>query len=166
MSKTKHILNHLEEYILTVFMAVIALVVFLQVVFRLLGQSLPWSEEFSRYLLVWITFVGASQGVKKASHVGVEAFTLILPIKARKIAGLLSVAISIFFCIIIIVFSLSIIQTQIANKQISPAMQIPMWIAYAALPTGVTLMAIRHIQVAVRSIQKFSDDAMITGLED
>ncbi|WP_286954445.1 TRAP transporter small permease subunit, partial [Aminobacterium sp. UBA5277] len=33
------------------------IVVFLQVIFRfVLHSSLPWSEELSRYILVWISF--------------------------------------------------------------------------------------------------------------
>jgi len=38
-----------------------------------LRDSLSWSEELARYLMVWATFIGASIGVKRGSHVGVEA---------------------------------------------------------------------------------------------
>ena len=40
-------------------MALIAVIIFIQVVFRVLGRSLSWSEEISRYIEVWIVFLTA-----------------------------------------------------------------------------------------------------------
>ncbi|MDR1978790.1 MAG: TRAP transporter small permease [Synergistaceae bacterium] len=166
MNFVKHAFGRLEEYLLAVFMAAITIVVFVQVVFRQLGRSLPWSEELTRYLLVWITLIGASQGVKKASHVGVEAFALLLPMKPRKIIHIAVLLICVFFFAIIEVYSLSIIRLQIANHQLSPAMRIPMWTAYAALPAGAALMIVRYLQVLVRSVREFGKDHIAVGLED
>lgn len=166
MKSLKHAFANLEEYVLTVLMAAIAIVIFVQVVFRQIGGSLPWSEETSRYLLVWITFIGSSLGVKRGAHVGVEAFLLLFPIKVRKAISLLSIALAVFFCAIVFVFSLQIISTQMSTNQISPAMRIPMWWAYAALPVGMALIIIRFIQVAVKTVKTFGDDSIIvTGLE-
>ncbi len=84
MKKITHFLNNFEEYTCIVLLGIMAVVVFIQVIFRFVVKaSLPWSEETSRYLLVWITFLGASAGVKTGAHVGVEAVTLMLPYKLR-----------------------------------------------------------------------------------
>ena len=42
-------------------------------------MSLPWAEEVARYSMVWIAYVGASLGIKRNSHLGVEAVLLLLP---------------------------------------------------------------------------------------
>lgn len=150
MKKILHIFDNIEEYLCGSMMAIMALVVFLQVVYRfVLKSSLPWSEEVSRYLLVWITFIGASSGVKHGSHIGVEALLLILPKKLKKFVNLGSIAICIFFCSVVSVFSLKIIAKQMELAQVSPAMQIPIWWAYLAIPVGTILMSIRYIQVAI-----------------
>jgi C4-dicarboxylate transporter DctQ subunit len=166
MNFAKRVFNSLENCLLAFFMAAITAVVFLQVVYRQLGRSLPWSEELTRYLLVWITLIGASQGVKKASHVGVEAFVMLLPMKAQKAVNILALMLCVFFWGIVGRFSLSILQLQITNHQLSPAMRIPIWIAYAALPVGAALMIIRYLQVIVRSLKAFNEDGLVFGLED
>ncbi|MBL8489264.1 MAG: TRAP transporter small permease [Rhodocyclaceae bacterium] len=53
---------------------VISVVLFLQVVARYAGHSLSWSEEVGRYLLVAITFLGATVAYKRASFVGLKGF--------------------------------------------------------------------------------------------
>ncbi|MDR3230115.1 MAG: TRAP transporter small permease [Synergistaceae bacterium] len=166
MGFVKRLFDNLEHYLLAVFMAAITFVVFIQVVFRQLGQSLPWSEELSRYLLVWITMIGASEGIKRAVHVGVEAFTIFLPLKLKKTINIVALLVCVLFCGIVLYYSLSIIRVQATNKQITPAMQIPMWIAYAALPAGAALMIVRYVQVIVRSVKEFGSDRMVMGLED
>jgi len=131
---------------------VMVAVVILQVVFRYIVKgSLPWSEELSRYLMVWITFVGASIGVKRGAHVGIEALVLVLPPKTQTIAKYVGIIISIIFCIVVLGASLGILKRQIVSHQISPAMRIPMWWAYAAIPAGTFLMTVRFIQTLLKS---------------
>ena len=56
-------------------LAVMSAGVFAQVVFRLVHASIPWSEELSKYLLIWCTFLGSALGVRKGSLVGLELNT-------------------------------------------------------------------------------------------
>ncbi len=149
MKKVLYFLDHIEEYMLVILMACMSTVVFIQVVFRVLGKSLPWSEEFTRYSAVWITFVGASLGVKRGAHVGVEALKIALPKWPRRILELFSVICMIGLALIIIVYSSQIISTQITMGQKSPAMRIPMWWAYIGMPIGMVLAIIRCIQVGI-----------------
>jgi len=166
MKKVSHFLNNIEEYTCAILMGIMVVVVFLQVVARfILKSSLPWSEETSRYLLVWITFLGASAGVKTGAHVGVEAVTLLLPPKARKLVNLLGIAICIFFSVAVCIFSVSIIAKQIEMAQISPAMQIPMWWAYAAIPVGTVLMTIRYIQSSIKLIKNQTGEGDGNGID-
>ena len=69
MDAVKKFLNNIEEFIVVPLVAVMTAVIILQVFFRyVLKGSLPWSEELSRYLMIWVTFVGASIGVKRGAH--------------------------------------------------------------------------------------------------
>ncbi|MDN5302681.1 MAG: hypothetical protein PWQ60_2195 [Thermoanaerobacteraceae bacterium] len=151
MKRVSEIFNNIEEFLVVILLFVMTVVVFWQVICRfVLKASLPWSEEFSRYVLVWASFLGASIGVKRGAHIGVEAFTLILPDKLKKFIQYLAIILSIIFCLIVFKESLGIIQKQVVNNQVSPAMRIPMWWAYSAIPTGMLLMAIRFLQTMVR----------------
>jgi tripartite ATP-independent transporter DctM subunit len=54
---------------------VMTLLVFFQVANRyIIGWIVPWTEEVSRILFIWITFVGAYIALKKHSHIAVETF--------------------------------------------------------------------------------------------
>ena len=148
-------LTILESSIVTVTLALMIVVVFLQVLFRLLENSLPWSEELARYLMTWVVFVGASMGAKDGVHIGVAAFVNIMPKWFRKadivFAGLCSMA-----------FGLStsyigyLAVARIAKMgQISPAMEMPMWIAYLPICVGPFFMAIRFGQAMITELREF-----------
>jgi TRAP-type C4-dicarboxylate transport system permease small subunit len=59
-------------------------VVFLQFFTRYaLNNSLGWTEEIARYLLILVTFVGSVTAMRKGSHIAVEALLVYLPREAK-----------------------------------------------------------------------------------
>jgi TRAP-type C4-dicarboxylate transport system permease small subunit len=59
-------------------------VVFLQFFTRyVLNNSLGWTEEIARYLLILVTFVGSVTAMRKGSHIAVEALLVYLPREAK-----------------------------------------------------------------------------------
>ena len=152
MDTVKKFLNNIEEFIVVPLVAVMTAVIILQVFFRyVLKGSLPWSEELSRYLMIWVTFVGASIGVKRGAHVGVEMLVMILPKNVQSIVKYLRIIIVAIFGIVVFSASLGILHRQIVYHQISPAMRIPMWWAYAAVPVGTFLMTVRFVQTLFKN---------------
>ena len=62
------------------FLAVMVVLVFGNVVLRYAFNSgLTMSEEVSRWLFVWLTFMGAVVALREHSHLGVDALVLRLP---------------------------------------------------------------------------------------
>ena len=66
------VVNFLVEHVIAILMGLMTIVVFLQVVFRLISGSLPWSEELARYMMIFMVYLGASVGVKKKNHIAIE----------------------------------------------------------------------------------------------
>ena len=110
-------------------------------------MSLPWAEEVARYSMVWIAYIGASLGIKRNAHLGVEAVLLLLPQGTRKYFDYLRYLIIILFNVLIAYYTFQIIQSQISTEQVSPSLRIPMWFAYGAVPVGAVLTAWRCIQM-------------------
>lgn len=141
-------LDNIEEYILLVLFPLMVAVVFVATCVRYLTvMSLPWAEEVARYSMVWIAYIGASLGIKRNAHLGVEAVLLMLPKGSRVYFDYLRYLIIILFNILIAYYTFQIIQSQIATEQVSPSLRIPMWFAYGAVPVGSILMASRCIQM-------------------
>lgn len=158
MQKLGNILNKIEEWFLIIAMAVMSTVVFLQVLFRIFSGSLPWSEELSRYLTIWISAIGASYGFRHGAHIGVDAFKLMFPPKMREVISIISYILVAIICLILVGIGLQLVQTQMQFGQRSPAMRVPMWIAYLALPVGFLLSAFRNVILAWHSVKKIKNN--------
>lgn len=62
-----------EDGIVLAVFWVLAAVVFLQFFTRyVLNDSIAWTEEIARYLLIGVTFIGAVMATRKQSHIAVE----------------------------------------------------------------------------------------------
>jgi TRAP-type C4-dicarboxylate transport system permease small subunit len=73
------------------FLFLMGVFVFGNVVLRYLFNSgLPWAEEFSRFLFVWITFLGAVGAMKENKHLGFSSVVKKMPLKIKKVFVLTS----------------------------------------------------------------------------
>lgn len=154
MKKIINTFNKIEEWLLVVLMTALALIVFLQVVFRIFSGSLPWSEELSRFITIWASFLGASYGFRYGAHIGVEAFKAWLPFRVRRTIDLLADLAVIIIAVLMMYYGYSIIvNVHLKFGQVSPAMRIPMWIAYLAIPVGYFFMILRNIGLSIDAIK-------------
>src|SRR5262245_65799321 len=65
--------------------------VFSNVTLRYLFNSgIPTSEELSRWLLVWLTFLGAIVALRQHAHLGVDTLVRALPAFGKKICFIAS----------------------------------------------------------------------------
>ncbi|MFB3816759.1 MAG: TRAP transporter small permease [Candidatus Methylomirabilales bacterium] len=134
-------LTWLVERLLIGLSAAIAVVVFLQVLFRyLLRQPLFWSEELPRYLLIWMSFLAAAVAQRDEAHINITLVVNRLPARARRLAHLLANGLMLAF-LGVLVYSGSLV-TRITAAHRSTALQLPMAAVYVALPVGAALMAL------------------------
>jgi TRAP-type C4-dicarboxylate transport system permease small subunit len=153
MKILKWIDDHIEEALLTIVFSVMVSVIFVQVIARLLDNSLSWSEELGRYCFIWLVYLGISYGVKKQRHISVDVMLVILKGKARIVLSLIANIIFLVFSLIVVRYGSDIALKLLAFGQKSPALHIPMGIVYMASPIGMGLAAIRLIQNITRQIK-------------
>ena len=155
MNKIGRIINKAEEYVLILLMTLLSVIIFLQVLFRVIGASLPWSEEVSRYITVWISVLGASYGFRYGAHIGVEAFMHWLPFSFRRVIDFLSyMAVAFLSCLMMYYGYSLIVNVHLRFGQVSPAMRMPIWIAYLAIPVGYFMMILRNLQLAIHTVKE------------
>ena len=77
---------------------VLAGVVFLQFFTRyVMNDSLGWTEEIARFLLIGVTFVGSVMAARKESHIAVELFYRYFPRRIRFALQILVDVVSLIF---------------------------------------------------------------------
>ena len=117
--------------------------VFLQVVFRyVVNQPLSWSEELARYIFVWASMIGASMGVKKKSHFGLDALLKLFPRTQKKATEIILYCLMSILLIILVYYGVQF--SRELYVQTAPGLNITMAIPYAAMPVGGLLMLL-HI---------------------
>jgi C4-dicarboxylate transporter DctQ subunit len=152
--KLDKIMTSIEKFVVAICLALMTCIVFYGVVNRfILKHSLQWSEELSRYLTIWATYVGASLGVRWGSHIGVEAFVNLLPKKVRSYVNLISYFSCLAFSAFVTVTGFQFTDKLLMTKQLSPAMRIPMAWAYAAVPVGALFMCIRYLMLITQELE-------------
>jgi TRAP-type C4-dicarboxylate transport system permease small subunit len=72
-------------------LAVMVVLVFGNVVLRYgFNSGITVSEELSRWLLVWLTFLGAIVAVREHAHLGVDSLVRMLPAKGKRICFIIN----------------------------------------------------------------------------
>jgi TRAP-type C4-dicarboxylate transport system permease small subunit len=91
LEQLSNAINHWIEYLLFGLGISMALIVATQVFFRyVLNQSLFWSEELARFLLVWLTFLGATVAYRRKAHPGIDVLYSRMPPELQKTAVILT----------------------------------------------------------------------------
>ena len=137
-------LNKVEEGIIWIIMLEMALLSFSQVVMRyVFHTAFSWSEEVLRYQMVFVTFFGASLGVKYDAHISVKALQMGLPERFSHYLRLTILVISCAFSFVLCYYS-TLLSLNVKNfGQLTPALGIPSFIPYLSIPVGSFLMGIR-----------------------
>ena len=143
LSNLSNIVDRAMVGIVFLIMAGLVIVTTLQVVFRVAFNALTWSEEMSRYLLVWGTFFGATLAYKRGNHIAVTFIIDFFPVKLRVWFNILTYILSLAFCVIIVQQGLTMIQMQVF--QVSPALQLPMKYVYWSIPVSFGIMIIHTL---------------------
>lgn len=153
IKKATEIIRKTELIMITCLMLGMVTSSFLQVVFRLvLKQPLSWSEELSRYLFVWLTFIGGALMVSESGHFKMDLITAFLKGRWIQIINIIvNIALAIF-SIVLIVYGAKLVKMVYTQK--SPALGISMSIPYFVLPLNGVL-SIVHI------ISNITDDLKI-----
>lgn len=139
----------IEDWFAFAFFWGLAVVVFLQFFTRyVLNDSLAWTEEIARYLLICVTFVGAAMASRRQSHIAVEFFYLYF---GRRLAA----ALSTFVDVIVVLFYayatwLGWLVTQIMETQRMVVIDWPMSYVFGAATLGLAALTLRSAQVAWR----------------
>ncbi|MBC8210731.1 MAG: TRAP transporter small permease [Gammaproteobacteria bacterium] len=164
------IIDNIEETSIAVCLGLMTLITFTNVIMRyVFNDNILWAIEVTVFLFAWLVLMGASYGVKKHVHIGVDVVINLLSPQGRKIMALMAVASCLLFSVFLLVGSWNywlpfITERAWLETDDTPMPQflmfmadwfnegeryekMPRFIPYLALPLGMALMTLRFVQV-------------------
>ena len=149
MKKYLNIIDRLDGYIAAFFLSITVTLLSVQVFNRyVLGISLAWTEELSRFTFIWCVYFGVSMAARTGEHVRIVAhLKAFLPFKAYTLAVFVADLIWLLFSCVMLIVSIQFLGTTAKYPFISPAMGISMLWVYLIIPLVFALMIVRLIQV-------------------
>lgn len=143
----------IEAVLLAVGVLLMALNTVANVIGRfVVGESLFFSEELNRILIILITFAGISYAARHGRHIRMSAIYDALPPAARKALMVAIALITAAFMLALCWYSLAYIITQQSRGRVLPSLQIPVWIILVWVPVGFFMTGVQYLLTAVKNL--------------
>ena len=126
-----------------------AILVFVNVLFRFFDNSILWSEELIRYLIILLTFIGGSTGVREGSHYCIDLLPTMLKGKWKLALNAFIYAVGFVFSVFLTYYSWKAMQFVKGSSQLSPGLQIPMYTVYCIIPIAGLLVLLRYATLII-----------------
>lgn len=142
-------------------LATMVVLVFGNVVLRYVFSSgITFSEEFSRWLFVWLTFFGAIVAMREHTHLGMDSFVSRLPVWGKKLCYVLSHLLMIFCCVMLLIGGWE--QTKINMETEAAATGLPVSLFYGIiLVFGASAIPILLYDLYLMISGQIGDDDLI-----
>ncbi len=138
-----------EDWVTLLIFWLLALTVFYQFFTRyVLDDSAAWTEEIARYLLIVVTFLGASMAVRKNTHIHVEFLYRYLPAPVGRALSTLVDLIRLAFLGYATWLSIDLVPKM--NNLGMTVVDLPMSYVYGFVAAGFTMMTYRAAEVTLR----------------
>lgn len=117
-----------------------------------LGESIYFSEELNRILIILITFAGISYAARQGRHIRMSAIYDTLPPPARKAMMIVIALVTAVFMFGLCWYSISYIDTQMGRGRVLPALQIPVWWTLVWVPVGFFMTGMQYTLTAIKNL--------------
>ncbi|WMJ83823.1 TRAP transporter small permease [Oscillospiraceae bacterium LTW-04] len=158
--KVSDLVNNLCSALCIMTIVAMVLVTGMQIFCRVFFTALSWSEEVTRYLLVWSTFIGCGIVYKNAGHISVTMMRDHCPPKIVTILKIVTHLICAAFCTIAVYYGFKYMAMQ--GKQLSAALRIPMRYMYMAIPVGCFVIDLHILDAIIQLTTKINGEVSKT----
>ncbi|MCG8478935.1 MAG: TRAP transporter small permease [Spirochaetales bacterium] len=129
------------------------------------NRSVGWADELSRFVFIWISFLGAVLAFRNGEHVGLTF--LVDKVRSAGVRRALDVARHTLVLIVLLFLTWFGYRASTTVLNVSPALSIPMNIVYLIVPFCGLLMSMLGLVKLVRAIVTAEplDDGEHTAVE-
>ncbi len=151
--KGMQLIKKVTDGLVVTFFISLILLVFAQVIFRFVfHNSQPWIDELSRFLFVWIIYLGGTITIRKGINITFDLLIDSLTSKTWMVVFTIVNILCIFFLLLIVVLGFNI--SFINRVQASSLLGLNMGIVTLAIPIGGILMIVSQIEYYLTTLKK------------
>lgn len=139
--KIRKSILYVEWTLASVFLSIVMLSVFLQVLARYVFHwSLPWPEELARYCFIWGSLLGAGIALETRKLHDIDIVFNLLPKIVQPFISFMINLLALGFLVILVRYGIELLS--VTHQQMSSALVIRMSYVYGAVPFAGSLMLI------------------------
>ncbi len=145
-------LERILENACAINLIIITIVVLLGVFTRyVLHNALSWTEEMTRFLIVYLGLIGAALALGKGSHSSIDILVNVSPAWLQVVFKVISHLTIVVFASVMVVFGIKLAYTSGAHAEILP---IPMWIPFLSVPLSGIIMFYYSLRSVIQELKK------------
>lgn len=146
-NKLKWVSNNFEEIIGAFCLTATVILLFMQVIFRyVVGNSIAWTEELSRFAFLGLVYIGTSLAAKNKAHIRVTAQFKIFPVKVQNFMIIFSDLIWIAFNCVVIWQGFLLYEKMVQYPLVSPVLGWNLRYLFLIIPFCFALQIFRILQ--------------------
>lgn len=146
------ILEKIENHFVGIAIIVATTVLFVNIILRyFFNANTTWADEFVRYSMIWIAFIGAAICFRHRIHFGVDLLISSLPERWKMRVQIYINIVCMLFMGLLFYFGSKLVIFSIQTGQITPSLQIGTYLVYMAIPVGAGL-SVFHLIVGTINI--------------
>ncbi|MGE0491022.1 MAG: TRAP transporter small permease [Vulcanimicrobiota bacterium] len=146
-------IRRLEEFLISFGILAIAGLTATNVVTRTgFGHSLAFAEELCQFLIVMITFVGASYAAGHGRHIRMTALYDQLSHDWKRRLMISSCVLTALLMFALTVFAVAYLNTLRALGTISPVLRVPLYLVYITAPLGLLMTGLQFCLTAFKNL--------------
>lgn len=143
-----HWLDRLEHFLLAAIFIVMVVIysgaILLREISVRLAQRVEWVDEATRYLMVWMVFLGLGLALARGRQIAMTAYLDRMDERWRRRIGRVIDAVGLAFSLYVVWFGWNITVLVAKTGQTSPTLGVSNAILYLSLPVGFLLLALRY----------------------
>lgn len=149
----------LEYWLCTILYAYIIAMIFIEVFTRfVLKFSYIWAVETAIYAFIWMCYISMARIARNRSHLAFTSLRDSAAQPVKLVLMLVSDVLLLGLSVVIIVNIYVPIADNILFDQRMTGVDLPLWLATAAVPFGWALLVFRVLQRSYQSIYEFRND--------
>lgn len=159
-------ISKIESVILALGVLLMALNTVTNVVARFVfGNSIMFSGELNRILIIMITFAGIGYAARHGRHIRMSAIYDALPVGGRRALMICIALLTSMIMFFLLYYSIIYILDLHSKGRVLPSLSLPVWIIYLWVPMGFLITGIQYLLTAIKNFTSH-DVYLSTGVVD